>query len=672
MFEKSLDPTHSVADTLPEPVGFGRRFILWGGVVFAFFGFQLSHPAWCKESSTIEANEDARSIMFGRDVKPILREHCFKCHGNGRSKGELNMDTRESLLRGSESGRVVELGRSQESLLIELVSGPDPDMPPEDEGDPLSEDQVSVLTQWIDQGVDWSEEDYVEPYQLALKPVTLPDGEGHPIDRIISDYFKQNGIKPAKPVEDGVFARRVFLDIIGLLPSQSELQAFEADSNPEKRMRLVSKLLEEHSLFVGHWMSFWMDHLRIGSALDSAVFDNNNTEKPLQWLEERLKAGDTIDDLVRNILTGEFLDWYATSIAPKGEVATAQGRPEMQSAHILSQVFLGVRLQCASCHDSFVDRWKLSEAWGLASALSVESLEMSRCEVRTGEIAEPRFLFPELGEIDQTLGTAGRRTRLAELMVSPRNGLLPRTMVNRLWARLLGRGLIEPVDEMIEHKPWNAALLEWLAAEFVRQDYDLKKLIELIVTSKAYQLPAGKPITKEKKAQASKASLHEGSSRDLSNSDFVFYGPLPRRLTAEQIVDSLDALASPEAARQARSVERAWQQPNDALMRALGRPDRNVVVTQRSGTTSPLQSLELMNSERLEELVTRAATTLVSQEGNSTGALVETVYRHLLGRRPSNAELRHMRKAFGRTLDERSVADLLWVIVMKPEFQLIR
>ena len=257
-------------------------------------------------------------------------------------------------------------------------------------------------------------------------------------------------------------------------------------------------------------------------------------------------------------------------------------------------------------------------------------------------------------------------------MVSPRNGLLPRTMVNRLWARLLGRGLIEPVDEMIEHKPWNAELLEWLAAEFVRQDYDLKKLIELIVTSKAYQSPTGKPITKGKKAQTSKAPPHEGSSRDLSNSDFVFYGPLPRRLTAEQIVDSLNALASPEAARQASSVERAWQQPNDALMRALGRPDRNVVVTQRSGTTSPLQSLELMNSERLEELVTKAATTLISQEGNSTGALVETVYRHLLGRRPSNAELRHMRKAFGRTLDERSVADLLWVIVMKPEFQLIR
>ena len=245
-------------------------------------------------------------------------------------------------------------------------------------------------------------------------------------------------------------------------------------------------------------------------------------------------------------------------------------------------------------------------------------------------------------------------------------------MVNRIWARLFGRGLIEPVDEMIEHEPWNPELLEWLAAEFVRQDYDLKKLIELIVTSKAYQLPAGKPIAKEKKAQTGKASLHEGSSRDLSNSDFVFNGPLPRRLTAEQIVDSLEALASPEAARQARSVERAWQQPNDALMRALGRPDRNVVVTQRSGTTSPLQSLELMNSERLEELVTRAATTLISQEGNSTGTLVETVYGHLLGRRPSNAELRHMRKAFGRTLDERSVADLIWVIVMKPEFQLIR
>ena len=618
-----------------------------------------------------------RPVHFGRDVKPILALNCFKCHALGREKGEFNMDSREAFLKGGESGNPVKPGHPDESLLIQLVSGNDAEkrMPPRKESsEPLSAAKIAVLRNWIDQGLDWSEDKSANPYQLALRPVNVPPGDGHPIDRLLASYFERHNVTPARPVTDGLFARRVFLDLIGVLPTRAELQAFDADTRHDKRERLVRSLLGEHETFVGHWMSFWMDHLRIGSALDAAVFDNDKSVKPRQWLEAKLRAGDTFDGFVRDIFTGEFLDVYGDSVAPQGEVANAQGRPEMQSAQILSQAFLGVRLQCASCHDSFVDSWTLSEAWGLASALGPDSLEMARCEVPTGERAAPRFLFPELGGIEESLSVAGRRQRVAELMTSTRNGLFARTIVNRLWARLFGRGLIEPVDEMIEQEPWNAEVLDWLAGELIRQKFDLKKLIETIVSSRVYQLPAGNPKMLKPELGAAERDVATASRPSHSNdaSAFVFTGPLFRRLTAEQVVDALYLVGSPSTNHPVRPARRAWQQVNDPLMRALGRPDRNVIVTTRSSDPNPLQSLELMNGERLEELVMNAARQLIRQAGNSDRALIESAYLQLLARQPSAAELARVRETHGQLRDEDSVADLLWALLMLPEFQFIR
>ena len=148
----------------------------------------------------------------------------------------------------------------------------------------------------------------------------------------------------------------------------------------------------------------------------------------------------------------------------------------MQHATIMTQVFLGVQLKCASCHDSFIDHWKLADAWGMASALGNQRFEIFRCQQSTGKLAEPQFLFPELGTIDPAADKSTRRQQVAELMTTPRNGLFARTIVNRLWARLFGRGLIEPLDEMLVHSAWHPELLEWLSGELVRNDFKLDKI----------------------------------------------------------------------------------------------------------------------------------------------------------------------------------------------------
>src|SRR5262249_17275863 len=179
----------------------------------------------------------------------------------------------------------------------------------------------------------------------------------------------------------------------------------------------------------------------------------------------------------------------------------------------------GVNLKCASCHDSFINDWTLADSYGLASAYATNELEIFQCDKPTGKKAGVRFIYPALGDIPATTNRAERLQRLAEIMTGPRNGRLSRTIVNRLWARLFGRGLVEPVDDM-EQPAWNPALLDWLAEDLVANGYDLKKTLERILTSRVYQWPA--------------VNLEERTSQN-----YVFRGPGVRRLTAEQFRDAL-------------------------------------------------------------------------------------------------------------------------------------
>ena len=203
-------------------------------------------------------------------------------------------------------------------------------------------------------------------------------------------------------------------------------------------------------------------------------------------------------------------------------VVNASQRPPLQAAQNIGQVFLGVNLKCASCHDSFTSNWKLRDAYGLATAFSDTPLELVRCDKPTGTMASAKFLWPELGVVDGSAPLATRRTQVAAALTSPANGRFARAIVNRLWTKLMGRGLIEPNDEL-DHKPWNPALLDWLASDFVAHGYDLKHTLAQIATSRAYQLPS-QGLAKEKPT------------------GYVFTGPAVKRLSAEQLTDAISTL----------------------------------------------------------------------------------------------------------------------------------
>src|SRR2546430_1787473 len=465
----------------------------------------------------------SRKVDFVKEIKPIFEASCIKCHGRGRTKGDLSIESRETLIKGGESGPAIIPGKSAESHLIELVAGLDPDSVMPQKGKRLTPGQIGVLRAWIDQGAPWDAGiNFAKPPPVNLVPrkPELPvarRGVTNPIDRLLQPYYEAHSLKPAKSVSDRVFVRRAYLDAIGLLPTPEELDEFLAGKRPDKREQLVKRLLADNRRYAEHWLTFWNDALR--NDYRGTGYIDGGRKQITDWLYSALAKNMPFDEFVRELIDPvPESEGFIKGIVWRGVVNASQ-TPQMQAAQNISQVVIGLNLKCASCHDSFINDWMLSDSYGLAGIFSDQPLEMVHCDKPTGQIAKTKFIYPELGDIDPKAERPERLKQLADLVTSRQDGRLTRTIVNRLWARFMGRGLIEPTDEM-DNAAWNQDLLDWLAADLADNGYNLKHTIGLILTSQAYQLPPV-PMTE----QASK--------------EFVFRGPVLRRLSGEQFLDAL-------------------------------------------------------------------------------------------------------------------------------------
>ena len=471
----------------------------------------------------------AAELDFAHDIAPILRRHCVECHGGSKSKGDFSVNNRSTFLDDG----MAEPGNPEETRFLELVRSADPDarMPPDDRPR-LPREDIARLEDWVRAGMPW------EPgftfagrraYEPPLKPKRpeLPpavDGRTNVIDRIIDAQLAGAGLPRPEPIDDARFLRRVSFDLIGLPPSPQDLRAFLADADPRKRAKAIRRLLSDPIDYADHWLSFWNDLLRNDYA--GVGFDTGRRMQVTQWLYDSLKSNLPFDRMVRELIAppSTASKGFSAGITWRGEASAGQ-TVDIQFAQNVGQVFLGINLKCASCHDSFIDRWTLDEAYGLAAIHAWKPVEIHRCDKPTGRIAQASWLFPELGQVDPTADRQTRLRQLAELMVHPQNGRTTRTLVNRLWARLMGRGIVHPLDAM-QSEPWSSDLLDQLAVHFADQRHDLKATLELIATSAAYQ------------------SASEILTRDSEQSDYTYRGPRSRRLTAEQFIDSIRTITS--------------------------------------------------------------------------------------------------------------------------------
>ncbi len=606
-------------------------------------------------------------VDFAHEVVPLLKARCAECHTNGKYKGSLSLDTREEILKA----KVVVPGKSAASEIINRVTSTDPEerMPPK--GPPLSAKEVALLRAWIDQGLRWDVgfsfkvSAYVPPLQ-PRRP-ELPPGTGHPIDRIVEKYYQQHKVEPPAPLDDSAFVRRLYLDLIGLLPTPAETEAFLSDPAPDKRAHLVRRLLGERRSYTEHWLSFWNDLLRNDYAGTGYIDGGRKQITP--WLYRAIYDNMPFDQFVRALISPTAdSEGFIKGIRWRGNVNASQV-PELQFSQNVSQVFFGINMKCASCHDSFIDRWKLDDAYALAAVTAETPLEIHRCDKAQGKKAVPRFLWPELGTIDAKLPPAQRLEQLAKLVTHPDNGRFTRTIANRLWQRLLGRGIVHPVD-VLANRPWSDDLLDYLGVYLSDHGYDLQKLLEHIVTSRTYQ---SRPVAQ---------------SQEHAGEDYVYRGPELRRLSAEQFVDAIWMITHTAPGKAAAPVklpefekvvpaERQFVRTAlvnaDLLMRSLGRPNREQVVTTRPDQLTTLQALDLSNGPILAGTLDRGAAYLLkTHPGTSADRLIEEVYVRALCRKPTGEEVATAREIVGVPMSADGVADLLWAVCMLPEFQLIR
>lgn len=478
-----------------------------------------------KQSDSIsETQQDQLNL----EVRAIFAHNCYQCHSENKSKGELVLETKRGVFKGGESGVAIVPSKPEESELFKRITlSPNEEGVMPKKGKVLKDNEIELIKLWIQNGAHWSDQAlkvFPEADMALVKPDLPKSEETNPVDKIIGAYFEEKDMDWTPITEDRIFIRRAYLDILGLLPEPEAVVAFTNDSNPTKREKLIDTLLSDTHNYTQHWLSFWNDLLR--NDYSGPGFITSGRKQITDWLYTSLEENKPYDQIVAELVNPvKGSEGFIEGIQWRGVINASQ-RTEMQAAQNIGQSLMGTNVKCASCHNSFVSNITLEQSYGFASIFADSVLELNRCDMPLGKMATVNFLYPELGSVEGET-VQERLYNLSILIVQRENGRLYRTITNRFWHRLMGRGIIEPLDEM-DNIAWNADLLDWLASDFIESGHDLKHLMKQIMTSKAYQMSAIKYAKQEE-----------------LKTNYVFQGPVVRRLSAEQFSDAVSQVISP-------------------------------------------------------------------------------------------------------------------------------
>jgi hypothetical protein len=488
------------------------------------------------------------------------------------------------------------------------------------------------------------------------------------IDEHVWTKLRKLGLWPSAPAGDPTYLRRAYVDVIGRLPTPDETRRFLADTSPDKRARLVARLLERPE-YADHWAGKWVDLLRpnpyrVGI---KAVLNLDG------WIRDAFRRNLPYDRFVYEIVTARG------STFEQGPATIFRDRREPEEiAPVVSQLFLGIRLECAKCHHHPFESWDQARFYEFAAFFarigrkgtglsppisgSEELIHAGKSgSVRhplTGKVLQPRALFGSAPVPDDP--DSDPREALARWMIGPENPYFARVIVNRVWAEIMGRGIVDPVDDLrATNPPSNGPLLDALADDFRRHGYDLKHLIRTILSSSVYALSS---------------EPNERNVADTRN----FSRHYRQRLRAEVLLDAIsDVTGVPDTFAAAPPGSRAaaiWTHRVPSLfLDTFGRPDPNQdPPCERTADTSVVQALHLMNAPELHRKITGDAGRAARLAGGpqSPRAIVEELYLLAYARRPTDEELAVGLSLFeGPKADRRAaVEDLLWALVNSAEF----
>ena len=500
----------------------------------------------------------------------------------------------------------------------------------------------------------------VIPEDLKYQRPQLP--ANNYVDNHVHNKLHKLRMTPSELCSDEVFVRRLYLDITGLLPTVEESAAFLADTSADKRSKLIDQLLERKE-FTELWVMKFAELLQIQTD-DNQGMSYKATLLYFNWLKDRIANNVPMDQIVKDLLTSKG----GTFKNPATNYYQVE-RDNLKITENVAQVFMGMRLQCAQCHNHPFDRWTQDEYYSFASFFSqvgrkraADPRENIIYNRRSGEINHPvhkkpmppKFLGDDTPEIPRN---ADRREVLAEWLASPKNPFFARNLANLVWAHFFGQGIIEPVDDVrVSNPPSNPELLDELSSKFTEYNYDFKKLVRDVCNSRIYQLST--------KTNAS----NESDTRNFARSHL-------RRLRAEVMLDVISQATSTKNKFQglplgAKAIQIADGRVSNYFLTTFGRAKRETVCSCEVVMEPSLsQALHLLNGDTTNNRIKQGKVVDTSlKEGKKPDQIIDELYLRCYSRKPREAEKANLLASLDMSNPREGLEDVFWALLNSKEF----
>ena len=502
---------------------------------------------------------------------------------------------------------------------------------------------------------------------VAVCRITLPrpgvtfdrPAEHNFVDRLVWDRLTELGIEPSGLADDATFLRRVSLDTIGTLPTVAETRSFLADESPDKRVKLIDTLLNRDE-YADYWTMKWLDILRA----DQLIVTPQGAVAMQRWLHKGFAQNRPFDAFARDLLTVQG----NTAEEGPGSFYKILTKPD-EAARSVSQLLLGVRIECAQCHHHPSERWSQSDYTALAgffTGIKLKKLPNGEQAIvslggndlphpRTGEVVAAHALGADPADFSNV---SDRRRVLADWVTAPDNPFFAKTIANRMWAHYFGRGLIEPIDDLRETNPaTNEPLMQTLTQHMLDVKFDLKAFTKTLLNSRVYQLTA---------------DTNPSNDDDQQNFSHATWKPMPAEVLLDAICQSAGVSEKFNGWPEGYRAIQIWDNRMPSyFFEIFGRPVRATVCEcERSGEPSISQALHLLNAPEIAEKIAhrRGRARKLAASELSPEKIVEEIYLTTLSRFPTTAEQQLMQQAFDSGDRATAAEDILWALMNSKEF----
>ncbi len=669
------------------------------GCIGAWIGLMTPNPLPADDGGASPAKVD-----FAREIRPILSRNCLSCHGADAENRQANLrlDVRNQAVADRGGYHAITPGNSAQSRLVARISNSDMPMPPAATGKKLSSEEIELIKAWIDQGASYTSHwAFAKPVRRPLPAVKDTSWPRNEIDHFVLARLEAEGLAPSPEADRHTLIRRLYLDLIGIPPSPEQADAFAQDDKPDAYERVVNDLLNSPH-YGERWARVWLDLARYA---DSQGYEKDNlrTIWPYRdWVIRALNSNMPFDRFTLEQIAGDLLpvptrDQLIATGFHRNTMTNTEGGTDDREFRDLAvkdrvsttmQVWMGLTAGCAQCHNHKFDPITQREFYQLYGFFNqsedsdkdddrpflkvgpITSLimrELPQDQQRATHILE-RGSFLNLGEkvaiaVPEAFhafpqGAAPNRLGLAKWLTEPENPLTARVTVNRFWAQMFGAGFVETEEDFGTQglPPNHPQLLDWLATEFMRLDWDVKGILQKIVMSATYRQSSHvreELLEKDKfnrlLARGPRVRMEAEMVRDqaLAASGLLsqkMFGPPVMPLQPDGVWQTVYSDSAWETSdgedRYRRGLYTLWRRtsPYPSLM-SFDASSREVCTLRRIRTNTPLQALVTLNDPVYVEAAQQLARRVIRKGGSSVEDRARHAFRLCLVRPPRPEEL---------------------------------